>query len=168
MAFTDEQVEGYSIQANAQERVDVVQRELHLLQRRLEIPGITKPEWTGNAVRLVLPSLTWIVQVVGLEGRSKEEWLALPSPGSAAGKALTKEAQQLDPEEWSAAGVSDAHNAIVFHVTLARRSSAIRKSKALKSMSNKYANALVAQHRQLVKVQAACSATVKAEVAEGE
>lgn len=162
LAFTEEQVASYSIPAAAQERVDVVIRELHLLKRRTQIPDVPKFEWHQLAIKKLLPTVTWMVQVAGLEGRSAEEWLELPDSASAAGKALTKEAQLVEPLDWCAAGVQDVANALAFHVSITRRSGRFTRG-ADKSLSNKYANALVAQLRQMRRVQSALLSTVQAE-----
>lgn len=148
MAFTADQVGAYQVATAIEERIAVLCRELHVVTRRMALPGTEKPVWHQHAQRALVTSITWLLRVGSLPGKSEDELTALPAPTTAAGKALTKEAQTMEPVDWCAAMLSDAENELVQAVTLGRRAQSAQSwPKAQRSLSNKYANALNGQRR---------------------
>lgn len=144
MAFTEAQVEAWDPQAWLLSKVDEIQRDAHVFERRSAIPGVEKKAWHDRVVKQLVATAAWFTQVAGGEGFSRAEFLDLPSARTKAGKALTAEAQRTDPEDWLVTRVEEASGDLRFFVTIGRRAEGRDNwTKAQRRLSNKGANALV-------------------------
>jgi hypothetical protein len=145
-AFSDQEVEGYSVLKEAEARMQYLHRQLLLVEKARTFKDHAKPAWMTKQSKRLLQVMGWLCKAVELEGFNDEEMKELPLATSAAGKALAKEAQQIDWEGWINHAIQSTEAALIYHVSLSRRCAG-RWAKRERSLSNKYANALNGQRR---------------------
>jgi len=150
MAFTEEEIKGYSPQVFASGRIDEL---VHLYQMvNLVQSGavrINKPVFWNKAGRKLLDKASWYAQALEVPGIDREAVEVLPEPDSVEGKELmvaARELARMEPDEWLESYWQECSSMMFRVVTLGRRCSTNPAlsgwGKRDRSYSNKLANAV--------------------------
>lgn len=153
LAFSEDDVAQWDMQAWAEERVARLCAHFHVALRRSELPGIEKPVWWRKAADKVLDLMTWYCVSMEVSGLDREAARVLPDPSSVAGKALTKQALELTPEDWLGVWASGAEGAMRHVVTIGRRKGGKGCTKLEKKRSNKLANCVFKEISQCQRLE---------------
>lgn len=149
MAFTDEEIAAYDMQAVALERVGVLtELVLRPAKRKLQLKP-QYPTFVGQMIKITTGVVTWYGTALELP-RTREDLeaaFARMDPETDEGKAITIQAQQMNYEDLLLSWEAQVIGVMRKHVTIGRRCSTATKvsgwKKADKSMSNKLANCIV-------------------------
>lgn len=143
LAFTEEQAQSFDPQALAETHLRYLCDNLRILERRAQLPDVSKPVWFQQAAKRLKSRITWLAVAASLPSVDVAAVCELPDPKSAEGKELTKRAQMMEPEPWLGQMQADCNAHLTQLVTLGRRAATVQKwGKAQHSRSNKIANAL--------------------------
>jgi hypothetical protein len=140
LAFTEDEVAGWSVTEFANDRVDTLLREALGWRKRASIPDMDKAGFSEGVASRLVNTATWYCKAIGLDGVDRSG-LVLPSAQSKEGKALAKWAQDVDPAEWVAQFLGEAQRNMTHVVTIGRRQTGWQK--AQHRLSNKLANCVM-------------------------
>lgn len=140
LALTDDELAAFDLEAWCLNHAEEMQDHVRVLLRRSQIPNVSKPEWTKKAAKVLQDKMTWFVVAAGLPAVDLEALQALPEPRTQDGKALTVQAQALEPVDWLPMVRNEVESEVRRLVTMMRRLPT--PPKAERSIGNKVVNAL--------------------------
>lgn len=153
MAFTDEDLVSYDPQKWADQHVLVLTGTIKSVLRHAELPKIEKPDWWSKAADKMIDTITWFCVALEIPGIDREAIRTLPDAKSAEGKALTRTALDLNPEDWLGAMLSTSEANLRHIVTIGRRCAGKGWDKRNRSLNNKLANSLIRERNALLKLE---------------
>lgn len=144
LAFSDTELAEFKVDTFLEQHLAGVLVLCVVLQRRSELPEMSKPQFMDKVATWLRSRATWEVTKGGLDAIDWDDVLKLPSPTSKDGKALTARALAVVPEEWLPEQRAAAQVVVQQYVTISRRAATAQKwKKADQRKSNQVGYALV-------------------------
>lgn len=148
MAFTEEDLESYSPQRWAEQRIEKMMGRYVVVCRRAELAE-DKPQWWKDFASGIKKVVGWYCVAMELPKMEMDS----ASASLTAGKRLTAQARDLTPEVALGVWQTDAEAAMRHVVTLGRRCAGRGWKKGERSLSNKLANCVMREHTLAAKLE---------------
>ena len=156
LTFSTDQLDDYTPEQWAQERVAKLCAMRQVVMRRLELEMVPKPFWWKEVAKNLRDKIGWYCKAIPLVAVTPTELgeEGLPSRNSKAGKELSKVASFLDEQGFIGAWGTEAEECKRYVVTIGRAASAHCKwSVAMNKQSNRLANCVTQEIEAIQKLE---------------